>query len=303
MRLQKFLSYGVGGQKTNLVIIWGGSASVRTYVLRLFEERFALPRKVVYRLPEVEESVWKLFSYLPDTLQIIFWDKNSLDKEELAHMMRSFGRLPQVTIILDPTDEAKSVLVDSVSKSYLRRHIDCTLPSGADEKGVFYERWFSEKEKFDVSPRLISHAVSRPFSESFNMIKTLKLVGEENLNLITAQKFGLLWTDEEQYFVDSLISKGRGYVLKTNWRGLDAARTIYLLYLRVHMLLKVKTLQGRYVSEILGKLKLSQHAYYLLKDTAQKLELKVLYKRLYLLSSLLKWRNYDGVLNLLLLYW
>jgi hypothetical protein len=169
--------------------------------------------------------------------------------------------------------------------------------------GLVYERWFRELEGFDPSPRLIEHAVSRPFSESFNMVKSLNLVGEKNLNLLTTQKFGLLWTDEERLFVDNLIEKGRGRVLRTNWSGLDAQRTLYLLYRRVHLLLKVKTLLTGYTSEKLAKLGVTQQTYYSLKTVASKLDMHQLYKRLYLVISLFKWRNQKGVLNLLMLYW
>lgn len=293
------------GEKTNLVIIWGGSASVRTYVLRLVEAEFNMPRKVVYRLPEVEESLWMLFSYLPDTVQVIFWDKNSIEEDELVRMIRAFGTLKQKTIILDSTDEVRNAWGrKDVTRSILRRQINCNLPVTEPEKmGLVYERWFKAVEGFDPSPKLIAHAVSRPFSESFNMVQSLKLVGEKNLNLLTTQKFGLLWTDEEKLFVDNLIEKGRGRALRTNWSGLDAQRTLYMLYRRVHLLLKVKTLLTGYTSEKLAKLGVSQQAYHMLKKTASKLDMYLLYKRLYLVLSLLKWRTRKGVLNLLMLYW
>ena len=291
--------------RVNLLIIWGGSASARTYVLRQAESLYNLPRKIVWRLPEVENSLWKLFSYLPSTLQIIFWDKNSIEEDELARMLVGFGKLKQKTIILDPTDEVRNAWGrPDVPRTVLRKQIDCNLPlSELDLMNEFYTQWFSKIESFDVSPRLIEHAISKPLSENFNMVKTLKLVGEKNLNLITAQKWGVLWTDEEQFFVDNLINKGRGRVLNTPWSGLDASRTIYLLYTRVHLLLKVKTLQTGYTSQKLEKIGVKKGLYFQLKASAEKMELKTLYKRLYLVASLLKWRNQKGVLNLLLLYW
>ena len=71
MRLYQYLSKGAeirlasSKENTRLVIIWGGTASARTYMLRLVEEQFNLPRKVVYHLPEVEECLWNppRFSY------------------------------------------------------------------------------------------------------------------------------------------------------------------------------------------------------------------------------------------------
>lgn len=311
MRLYQFLSKSAevspvsSKENTKLVIIWGGTASARTYMLRLVEKQFNLLRKIVYHLPEVEECLWKLFLHLPSTLQIIFWDKNSIDEDELAKMLIEFGLLKQKTIILDSTDEVRNALGrDEVPRTALRRQIDCNLPiSELDNMEKIYRRWFEEVEKFDTSPRLLEHAASRPFSESFNMIRTLKLVGESNLNLITAQKWGMLWTDEEEYFVESLLTKGRGYVLKTPWSGLNASRTLYLLYRRLHLLLKVKTLLTGYTSEKLAKLGVRQQLYFKMKDLAAKLEIKPLYKRLYIVLSLMKWRDQKGVLNLLMLYW
>jgi len=291
-------------EKTNLVIIWGGSASARTYTLRLVEAEFNLSRKIVFYLPEVEDSLWQLFSFLPDTLQIIFWSKNSIEEEVLAKMLVGFGRLLQKTVILDPTDEVRKVWGKSKGRSALRRQIDCTMPiSEPDSMEKIYTRWFEGMEGFDASPRLLEHAISRPFSESFNMVQTLKLVGEKNLNLITAQKWGMLWTDEEQYFIETLLIKGRGAVLKTAWSGLNASKTLFMLYKRVHLLLKVKTLEMGYTSEKLKKLELSEALYFKLKDQTKKMELKALYKRLYLVTSLLKWRTRKGVLNLLMMYW
>lgn len=311
MRLSKFLEGNaeIYKDKTKLVILWGGTDALRTYALRLVEKWFESENKVVYFLRDVEDSLWELMSYLPYDLQVVFWEKNSLSDDEIASLLRQLGRVKHKTILIDPTEQLTELYRRTdVPKSELRRQIDCDISLSGVEvtraDNLFYERWLKLQEGVDVSPKLIKHLKERPDSDTVNIMKVMRWVGETNLNLLTAHKWGVLWSNEEDLFIDGLMNKGRGYVMRYfSWQSLSPPKVLWGLFRRVNVLMKIKTLQTGYLQEKTAKLDVTRPQYYAFKDQASRHNMEWFYKRLYLLSSLLKWRNREGVLNLLMLYW
>lgn len=300
-RLEDWRSWGT---YTRLFAIVQGSDAVRTYVSRMIEQGLGNPPKEVVLLRDIYESLWQYLTYTPN-LRILIWEKGLLSKGEAAKFIDDVAELPKErkNIFFDASDELYELVREEFKGRLQVRFIDCRLTPDLKKKQELYEYWFKGVEKLDISPKMVEYLSDIPYLESFNLINIFKLVGETNFDLLSVKKWGFIWADKERFLVDTLLYKGRVMVLREDLRDLNSSRFLMLLLREINALLKIKTLHYGYTTDKAEKSGLSLGKYYALLNKAEKLSLKDLYKRLYLVVNLLKWKDFPGVINLLLMYW
>lgn len=291
-------------KSTRIFAIVRGNEAVRAYVSRMIEKGLGSPAKDVMFLSEVYESLWQFLSYSFKPMKVLFWEKGLLNKEDAVNFIEAVSLLKnRRNIFFDSSDELHDLIREKYKGKLRVRFIDCRLPMDSGTKEEMYKHWFVDVEKIDISPKMIEYLAGIPYLESFNTMEAFKVAGEEDFNLLSVKKWGFVWSDKEQYLVDKLMYKGRVAALREDLRDLNSSRFLWLLFKEVDALLKIKTMFGHYPTEKAAKAGLSLGKFYALKDKAEKISLNDLYKRLYLVVSLLKWRSYTGVVNLLFLYW
>lgn len=292
------------GANTRIFAVVRGNEAVRRYVSKMIEEGLGNPSKDVLFLSEVYESLWQYYSYSPHPLRILFWEKGLLDKESADTFLDSITKIKnRRNIIFDSSDELYELVREEFKGKYQVRFIDCRLPRDSKTKKEVYEHWFQEVERINISPKMIQYLSDIPYLESFNLMDAFKLVGEKDFNLLSVKKWGFVWSDKEQFIVDTLLYKGRMAALKENLVDLDSSRFLTMLFREVDALLKIKTLTHGYPQEKAEKAGLSVGKFFALKHRAEKLNTRDLYKWLYIVVNLMKWRHFPGVVNLLFMYW
>lgn len=298
---QEEFSFGI---YTRIFAIVRGSAATRTYISRVVEQGLGNPPKDVVFLRDIYESLWKFLSYSTE-LRVLFWEKGLLGKEEALAFVDSVAEMPKDRkhIFFDASDELYELVREEYKGRLRVRFIDCRLSDNEEKKQEMYSHWFEKIEEARISPKMIEYLSGIPYLESFNLLDILKLVGEMDFNILSVKKWGFVWADREQFLVNTLLYKGRVVALKENLKDLNSSRFFLLLLWEIDALLKIKTLHRGFATEKAEKSGLSLGKYYALKDQAEKLNIKDLYKRLYLVVSLLKWRDLPGVVNLLFMYW
>jgi hypothetical protein len=270
----------------------------------MIEQGIGSPAKDVVFLREIHESLWQFLTYTT-RLRVLFWEKGLLDKETAFTFIKDVAYLSMERkhIFFDASDELYELVREEYKGNLRVRFVDCRLSEDEKKKQELYNYWFKKIEMVDISPKMVDYLSNIPYLESFNLIDIFKLVGEKDFNLLSVQKWGFVWADREKFLVNTLLYKGRIPALREDFKDLNSGRFLMLLMREIDALLKIKTLQRGYSTEKAEKAGLSLGKYYALHDQAEKLNIKDLYKRLYLVVSLLKWRDLPGVVNLLFMYW
>ena len=227
--------------------------------------------------------------------------------EAVCEFLEELGRLDNKTVILDASEQ-----IFEAFQYHRKEHnapwakgkiIDCSFAKMEKTKGRegtrkrLFEYWLNDTEKLNVSPRLLEHFSESPFLETFNTIAALKFVGEKDYNLITAERWGVLWVDHEREVMRKLLYKGRGAMRDTDWRDINNGRFFWLLFKEMVLLLKFKTMfRG-------NKREIPQETYQRLKEVAGKVDLRQLYRRMFLVINLMRWREHQGAISLLIFHW
>lgn len=292
------------GEKTRLFAIVRGKEATRAYISRMIEEGLGNPSKDVVFLREIYESLWQYLSFSPKPMRILFWEKDLLDKETASKFIEAVSMIKnRQNIFFDSSDELYKLVREEYKGKLRVRFIDCRLPSDSQEKARIYKHWFTDIEQGEISPKMVNYLGTLPYLESFNLLEAFKVVGEKDFNLVSVKKWGFIWADRERFLIDTLLYKGRVAALREDLKDLNTGRFLTMLLREIDALLKIKTLQRGYPTDRAEKAGLSLGKFYALRKRAEKLNLKELYKQLYLVVSLLKWKEFPGVVNLLFMYW
>ena len=113
------------GAKTRVFAIVRGNEAVRRYVSTMIEEGLGNPPKDVLFLSEVYESLWQYYSYSPNPLRILFWEKGLLDKESADNFLEGITQIKgRRNIIFDSSDELYGLVRETFKGRYQVRFID-----------------------------------------------------------------------------------------------------------------------------------------------------------------------------------
>lgn len=301
------------GEKKRVLVVCEGSEAVRSYVVGRIKQMIGSPVTSVYFLHEIVDSQWQLLSDRRSPLRLLIWERKLLLQAEAEQFIRDMGEMEGKTIIIDDSSELHDMFsTERLESGKTFRNwtrgllIDCRLTSSplTEEKRLkeAYTFWLQEVEKIKLSPRLLRHFVDSPILESFNTIKGLSLLGEKDFNVLTAYKWGLLWVDRERELIQKLLVKGRAAAKKEDWRDLNTERFFFMLVRELSTIMQIKTIVVTQKDKF-EKIGVSTPQYYRLKGVAKLHTLKELYRRLYLVSSLMKWRHHASSVGLLLLHW
>ena len=293
-------------KRKKVLVVGEGSEAVRSYVVSQIKKMLNCSSSPVYFLHEIRDSMWQLLSDNFAPIRLLMWQKGLMSQEEAENLLIDLFEMEGKTIIEDNSSELHKIASDEKGRGWSRfLFIDCRVASSSPLKKdksleQMYAYWLTDVEnQVSLSPRLLDHFVQSPLLESFNTIKGLSFLGEKEFNLLSAKKWGLLWVDRERELLHKLLGTGRGAAKKENWRDINTERFFFMLMRELGLLLQVKTMPfGRRETT-----RLSPQALVRLRGLAKKQTLRELYKRLYLVSGLMKWRYHKSSVGLLLLYW
>jgi len=262
-----------------------------------------------YYLDEIADAPLNILHKSGFGVRILVWkpkvlDMNKKDDLEVSKQVLSgFEGLSGRSIILDEAGEIEDIFKNIYGKGSKGVVIDCSKKP--------------EITKDFIKRRLVSVLGISPSDEVyvdltredmtidtlFNIFSILEALNKKELDLDALRRFDLLRGEPEGFLVDELFKKGRQEVLRYDFREVIPERFFKQLYRALILKLRVKSMGYMQSTVASSKLGMNLFRYYQCKEEVKKLDFQDLYRRLYLVFSLLRWRKSLGSVYLLLLYW
>ncbi|MBA7649030.1 hypothetical protein ES703_56823 [subsurface metagenome] len=265
---------------------------------------------VWYYLDEIADAPLNILHKSGFGVRILVWKPKVLDmkkKDDLEvakQLLSGFEGLSGRSIILDEAGEIGDIFKNVYGKGSKGLVIDCSKKPTITED--FIRRRLYSVLGIEPSDEVYVDLTREDMTIDtlFNIFSILEALNKKKIDLDALRRFDLLRGEPESFLVDKLFKKGRQEVLRYDFREVIPERFFKRLYQALILKLRVKSMSYMQSSDAASKLGMKRVFYYnQCKKEVEKIDFQDLYRRLYLVFSLLRWRNNLGSVYLLLLYW
>jgi hypothetical protein len=264
---------------------------------------------VWYSLDEIADAPLNILHKSGFGVRILVWtpkvlDMNNKDDLEVAKQLLSgFEGLSGRSIILDEAGEIGDIFKNIYGKGSKGLMIDCSTKPTITED--FIRRRLYSVLGIELSDEVYIDLTrdDMTIDTLFNIFAILEALNKKKIDLDDLRRFDLLRGEPEAFLVDELFKKGRREVLRYEFREVIPEKFFRRLYQALILKLRVKSMSYMQSTVASGKLGMGLFHYNRCKEEVKKLDFQDLYRRLYLVFSLLRWRKHLGSVYLLLLSW
>lgn len=265
---------------------------------------------VWYYLDEITDAPLNILHESGFGVRILVWKPEVLDmkkKDDLEvakQLLSGFEDLSGRSIILDEDGEIGDIFKNIYRKGSKGLIIDCSTKPEITED--FIRRRLYSVLGIEPSDEVYVDLTREDMTIAtlFNIFSILEALNKKKIDLDALRRFDLLRGEPEAFLVDELFKKGRREVFRYDFREVIPERFFKRLYQALILKLRVKSMSYMQSSDAAKKLGMKRVFYYnQYKKEVEKIDFQDLYRRLYLVFSLLRWREHLGSVYLLLLYW
>lgn len=295
------------GKHRNVIYVCGGTDYIHVDVVRLLERRLWRPnfKKQVVHSGEFtgkEPSPAFLFSFAD--MKILFWEPDILEESSWAKFLRHLEKSYGVVIIIDEKAQLKEVFKKVYPKGSAGVLIDCTRLPTDILSFINLEIKVNMGETANLSDDVKKYLVDVPFDALFPIFNLLQYLGFTTVDVKEAKEYGLLTSNMELIYVKKLMKEGKASLFNYDFSNINEARFLRFTFYELVKLLQLKTMVEKRAMLMAQELRIPWDTFRLYyQPLARRLDLKTLYSRLYLVSSLLKWQLHPGISTMLLVYW
>jgi len=305
--------------KHKVYALVGGESRLREDALKVLHRRIENTNKkqgkgdtlrVWYHLDEIKENPLDILHASAFGIRTIVWAPDLVGKETTKKLLDGLSRLSGRSVIVDASSEILPTFREIYKKFSKGVVVDCSKKPDLEMRGLKFGGFVTARlvvsgihkipDKsvlFDLTSEAMTH------DTLFNIIFILEALGREELRVSDLHLLGLLRREPETFLVKSLFSRGKQEVLKYSFRGVDSSKFFERLYQELILRLRVKSTSFMKATTASSKLGIRLHRYCEYQKELKKVDYKSLYRRLYLVFSLLRWRAHAGSMYLALLYW
>jgi len=264
---------------------------------------------VWYHLDEIVGSPLLILHESGFGVRILVWKPNVLNLEKredvkiVKKLLSGLQELSGRSIILDEAEEIKDVFEDIYGKGSKGLVIDCsTEPTITVD---FVRRRLSSAMGIIPSEEIYVDLTREDMTigNLFNIFSVIEALNKKEISLDDLRRFDLLRGEPEMFLIDELFKKGKQEVLRYDFREIVPERFFRRLYQTLILKLRIKSMGYMQSTVASGKLGMNLFYYKQCREEVKKMDFQDLYRRLYLVFSLLRWRDNLGSVYLLLLSW
>ena len=289
----------------------GGDARLREDALKVLfrkiERKEGKCSKIWYHLDEIVESPLLILHESAFDIRVLVWAPGLLEKKMTQKLLNELPKLSGYSVIVDESMEVLPVFRSMYHKSSTGMLIDCSKRPSRDPR--IMEMFVSLRLNLVLGikvPKTVQIDLTKDdmtINNLFNIFSILEALNRREIGLDDLRQFDLLRGNPEAFLVDELFKKGKQEVLRYDFREVIPEKFFRQLYRTLIQKLRVKSMGYMQSTVASGKLGVSLFYYIQCKEEVKKLDFQDLYRRLYLVFSLLRWRDKLGSVYLLLLYW
>lgn len=308
LRFLQGYGYGTYYQLYGLV---GGDARLREDALKVLfrkiERKEGRCSKIWYHLDEIAESPLLILHESAFDVRVLVWAPGLLEKKMIQKLLNELPKLSGYSIIVDESMEVLPIFRSMYHKSKTGMLVDCSKRPSKDPD--IMEMFVSLRLNLVLgikAPKPIQVDLTKndvTIDNLFNIFSILEALNRREIGLDDLRRFDLLRGEPEAFLIDELFKKGKQEVLRYDFREIVPEKFFGQLYRALILKLRIKSMSHMQSTTAAGKLGVKLFYYTQCRKEVERLDFQDLYRRLYLVFSLLRWRNYLGSVYLLLLYW
>jgi hypothetical protein len=287
----------------------GGDARLREDALKLvlkkIERKEGKCTKIWYHLDEIADNPLLILHESAFDIRMLVWKKELLKEKTIKKLLNGLPELSGYSVIIDESTEVLPIFRDMYYKSSKGALVDCSKRPSSEKLQDFVRLRLNHVLGMKV-PELVQIDLTKDdmtISNLFNIFSILEALNKEEVGLDDLRQFDLLRAEPEMFLVDLLFKKGKQEVLRYDFREIVPGRFFSRLYWSLIQRLQVKSTSSMQPTVAAGKLDMPLFQYSRSRKEVMKFEFRELYRRLYLVFSLMRWREHLGSVYLLLLYW
>lgn len=289
----------------------GGDARLREDALKVLfrkiERREGKCSKIWYHLDEIAESPLLILHESAFDIRVLVWTPGLLEKKTIQKLLDELPKLSGYSVIVDESTEVLPIFRSMYHKSSKGMLIDCSKRPSRDP--AIMEMFVSLRLNLVLGikvPKTVQVDLTKDdmtINNLFNIFSILEALNRKEIGLDDLRQFDLLRGEPERFLIDELFEKGKQEVLRYDFREVIPGKFLGQLYRALILKLRVKSMGYMQSTAAAGKLGVSLFHYIQCRKEVEKLDFQDLYRRLFLVFSLMRWRDNLGSVYLLLLSW
>jgi len=320
MTYRQFLAtFQVSLKDKKVFLVDGGTEAVRSDVLHILEKRFDKQKKAlnllhfkktVYHLSEIVEFPYVILSESVYNLIILRWEAGLLNEKVIKILLRGFRSTKSWFVILDGSGEVIKLFMEIFPKGSSGVHVDCyRLPDAVlDKKSLVRKRLGVLDIVLDDD--VISYLANRESfddSQIFNTFRILEVLGGNRIwvgvSLDIFKMYGLLVPNIEYALMRILFDKGKLAFLSVPKLLYNDRKLIRYIIRELILMLKCKTVKGPTDQKRSSTVGVPYPVYLDYKKVVEKIELDLLYRRLFSSIEVFRYSDYPGSVLMLMSVW
>jgi hypothetical protein len=299
-------------------LIEGGEEIVRSDALYILKKKFQHPlariktklplqyREVTYHLSDIVNLPTAVSTESAFTLTVIRWEKGLLNEKETKLFLRGCRDSKYWFAIVDATGEVGKVFKEVFPKLSKGVSVDCRKISEDEEskKSLVSRRLgiVGASPNEDVIKYLASGDEIYG-GWLFNIFYILEALKEPKVDVDMLRKHSLMVPNIEYYLMKTLLDKGKLAFLSLPTIDYDDGKLLRCIIRELILILNCKTVRGNSDQKKCGMVGLPYMTFLAYKDKLKKVDLLLLYRRLYLTFKTLRYGGLKGSVLLLLSMW
>jgi hypothetical protein len=302
--------------KKTMFLFDGGPERVRSDALYILRKKFEIQKKdlklrsyreKVYHLSEIANLPAAVTSGSTFNLTIIQWEKGLLSDKEIKQFLRGCRDTKKIWFaILDGSGEVGKVFKDVFPKNSSGLDIDCGKVS--DEEKAMVNMINNRLGIVGVTPseevvKFLASGDEVYGEQLFNTFYILEALKEPKVDVELLRKHSLIIPNVEYHLMRVLFDKGKLAFLSQSNVDYDDGRILRYIIRELILMLKCKTVRGSSDQKKSSMVKLTYLAFLDYKKKVEKVELSLLYRRLYSALMSLRYGGLKGSTLLLLSSW
>jgi hypothetical protein len=316
MTYRKFIVFFPSSLKGKTVFLFDkGTEVVRHDVLYILEKRFKNQlaslklksfRRKMYNLADIKDNPFAILVNSTYTLIIVEWEKGILDDKKTKAFLRGCRDSGSRFAILDPYGEVRKVWKEVFPKASSGQDVDCGLiPS--DLKGrrsaVGGRLWAVGIDISEEVAQYLAMGDDMSSERLFNTFYILEALGEKVVDTELLRKHSLIVPNIEYHLMRVLFDRGKLAFLSQPNVDYDDGRLLRYIIRELILMLKCKTVRGATDQKKSGMVGLDYSVFLDYKKRVEKVELTLLYRRLYTAFMTLRYGGLKGSTLLFLSNW
>lgn len=298
----------------------GGSEAVRADCLHLLFKRAKEQmrkeglrdiRCKTFHLSDVADSPLSILSDSVYDMIVLRWEGGLLNEKETKQLMRGFRDASGWGVIADGSGETVKPFIEIFKKWFAAVHVECRKIAWAskDKEELIESRMLAIPLlcNTEVKSYLATREAfwSSQFFNTFRILEALK--GDEGLQKEvtkeTLRMYGLMLPNVEESLMRVLFDKGKLAFLSVPKLRYNERKLLRYIMRELVLLLMCKTVKGMTDQRRAMSVGIPYLLYLDYKKRAEKLDISLLYRRLYSCMLTLKYRDMPGSIVMLLTTW